>query len=117
MKKTLPIAAALILLFASGIAAAQCTPETAGRMGPGPGMPDFSEFDLDADGSIVSAEFYEARAKHMAERAKAGGKMKHAANMPTFEDIDTDADGKISADEFAAHQAEKMGKGCGNKDP
>jgi hypothetical protein len=108
MKKRLPVWVFLIFVLAGGNAVAQCTPETAGKMGPGPGMPDFAEFDLDGDGAIVSAEFYKARGERMAERAKAGGKMKHAANAPVFEDLDLDADGKISPEEFATHQSEEM---------
>jgi hypothetical protein len=115
MKKYLPAAVALFLLIVSGAAAAQCTPETAGKTGPGPHMPTFSQFDLDGDGSLLSVEFYEARAMHMAERAKAGGKMKHAGSMPTFEDIDTDADGKVSPEEFATHQAAEMGQRRGKE--
>ncbi len=73
-------------------------------------MPKFADIDLDGNGVVVAPEFYEARAKHMAERAKAGGKMKNAANAPTFESIDLDDDGEISPEEFAAHQAEMMEK-------
>jgi len=73
-------------------------------------MPTFAEVDIDGDGIIVAKEFYEARGKHMAERAKAGGKMKNAANAPTFESIDLDDDGKVSSEEFASHQKEMKAK-------
>ena len=84
------------------------------RMGKGHAMPKFTDIDLDGDGAIVASEFYEARGKHMAERAKAGGKMKNAANAPSFEDIDTDDNGEVSPEEFAAHQADmKQKHRCG----
>jgi len=79
-------------------------------MGKGHKMPKFDDIDLDGNGAIVAAEFYEARGKRMAERAKAGGKMKNAANAPTFEDIDLDDNGEISPEEFAMHQAEMKEK-------
>ncbi|MGI9238679.1 MAG: EF-hand domain-containing protein [Woeseiaceae bacterium] len=95
----------ILLLLASAIT-------TASHHGQGQHhqKPAFSDFDLDGDGAIISAEFYEARAARMAERAKAGGKMKNAANAPTFESIDLDDDGKISTEEFAAHQEKMMQK-------
>lgn len=80
------------------------------RMGKGHAMPKFTDVDLDGNGAIVASEFYEARGKHMAERAKARGKMKNAASAPSFEDIDTDDDGEVSPEEFAAHQAGMMQK-------
>ena len=80
----------------------------AAHHGKGHNMPKFADIDLDGNGAVVAAEFYEARAKHMAERAKAGGKMKNAANAPTFESIDLDDNGEISPEEFATHQAEMM---------
>jgi len=84
--------------------------------GGGHKMPTFAQVDLDGDGMIVATEFYEARGKHMAERAKAGGKMKNAANAPTFESIDLDNDGKVSTEEFASHQEEMRAKHRSRKD-
>ena len=84
-------------------------------MGKGNNMPVFADLDLDGDGAIQSKEFYEARAKRMAERAANGGKMKNAANAPAFEDLDTNGDGGISAEEFAAHQAEHIKERQGKK--
>ena len=78
------------------------------QMGMHKNMPAFSDIDLNGDGSVVADEFYQARAKHMAERAKQGGKMKNAGNAPSFEDIDTNGDSEISSDEFEAHQAAEM---------
>jgi hypothetical protein len=73
-------------------------------MGNGPGMPAFSEFDLNADGVIAENEFYKARAERIAKHAAEGRQMKNLKNAPTFTDIDTDGDGGISSDEFSAHQ-------------
>jgi len=84
--------------------------DTQKGMGNAPGMPMFSDCDLNGDGVIVAAEFYEARGKRMAERAAEGGKMKNAANAPPFESIDTNGDGEINAAEFDAHKAEMMEK-------
>jgi len=105
MIKQLPFYLAITILVSAATASAQCTPESAGKNGPGPGIPAFADFDLDGDGAIVAEEYYQARAARVADRAQAGGKMKHAANMPTFEDIDTDGDGSLSQAEFAAHHA------------
>jgi hypothetical protein len=105
MNRQMPLWIALSLVLGAGTADGQCTPGSAGKNGPGPGMPAFADFDLDGDGVIDSEEYYQARAARMAERAQAGGKMMHAADMPTFEDIDTDGDGSLSQAEFAAHHA------------
>ena len=74
--------------------------------GMGRNMPNFSDFDLNADGVLRKEEFYDARAKRMYKRAEQGYPMRNAAKAPPFEDIDTNNDGKISPDEFSAHQAE-----------
>jgi len=77
-------------------------------MGRGMGMmrnrPDFSEFDLDADGEITEDEFYTARNNRIRERMEQGYGMRNLPNAPTFADMDTDGNGEISAEEFAAHQ-------------
>jgi len=78
--------------------------------GKGHDMPTFSSIDRDGNGAIVAEEFYQARSRHMAERAAAGGDMKNAANAPTFENLDTNGDGEISEVEFTTHQAEMMQK-------
>lgn len=83
----------------------------ASRAGGGPGMgsvgrnmPGFGDFDLNEDGNITEAEFYEARAKRANERSKQGYRMKSLGSMPSFGDIDTNGDGVIRAEEFAEHQ-------------
>ena len=78
-------------------------------MGQGKGhgyreMPIFEDFDSNKDGFITEQEFYDARAKRVAERTKEGRQMKGMANAPSFDDIDTDGDGKISPAEFGEHQ-------------
>jgi Ca2+-binding EF-hand superfamily protein len=78
------------------------------QKGKGHDAPAFSSIDQDDDGAIDAEEFYQARSKHMAERAAAGGKMKNAANAPFFESLDTNGDGELSEVEFTAHQAEMM---------
>lgn len=74
-------------------------------MGREGNMPAFSDFDLDADGVIVEAEFNKAHAERMSEMAAKGHKMKHAGEAPGFSGIDSDGDGEISEQEFSAHQA------------
>jgi Ca2+-binding EF-hand superfamily protein len=100
------ISAAIVILIVS-TAYAQASNH---GMGKKHDMPMFADIDLNGDGAIVAAEFYEVRGKRMAERAKAGGKLKKAASAPTFEAIDLDDDGEISPEEFATHQAEMMQK-------
>jgi Ca2+-binding EF-hand superfamily protein len=73
-------------------------------MGMGRGMPVFAEFDLNGDGTLTETEFYEARAKRMAERAIQGYPMRNAGKAPAFSAIDTDGNGRVSPDEFAAGQ-------------
>ena len=97
-----------VLVAVLSVAAINTALAQGAQMGMHKNMPVFSDIDLNGDGSVVADEFYQARAKHMAERAKQGGKMKNAGNAPSFEDIDTDGDSEISADEFAAHQAAEM---------
>jgi Ca2+-binding EF-hand superfamily protein len=69
-------------------------------------MPVFADFDLNDDGVLTEAEFYQARGERIAERAAEGRPMKHLSEAPTFSDIDTDGNGEISTSEFSAHQAE-----------
>jgi hypothetical protein len=73
-------------------------------MGMGRGMPVFAELDLNGDGTLTETEFYEARAKRMAERAIQGYPMRNAGKAPAFSAIDTDGNGRVTPDEFAAGQ-------------
>jgi hypothetical protein len=66
-------------------------------------MPAYSELDANGDDAVSPEEFYEFRAKRMAERAADGRKMKNAKNAPAFEDLDLDGDGSLSAEEFRKH--------------
>jgi len=89
-----------------------------GGMGGGPGMgmgmgrnmPVFTEFDLNGDGTLTETEFYEARAKRMAERAAQGYPMRNAGKALPFSAIDTDGNGQVTPDEFAAGQAAHRGQ-------
>ena len=89
-----------------------------GGMGPGPGMgmgmgrnmPVFTEFDLNGDGTLTETEFYEARAKRMADRAAQGYPMRNAGKAPAFSAIDTDGNGQVTPDEFASSQAAHRGQ-------
>ncbi|WP_295449187.1 EF-hand domain-containing protein [uncultured Thiodictyon sp.] len=74
-------------------------------MGMGRGMPAFAEFDLNGDGTLTEAEFTQARAKRMAERAAQGYPMRNAGKAPAFSTIDTDGNGRVTPEEFAAGQA------------
>jgi Ca2+-binding EF-hand superfamily protein len=75
-------------------------------------MPTFQEFDLNADGTLTSQEFYDARTQHMRSRAQQGFPMLGAAHAPTFEQVDIDGNGLVDADEFdqmqARHREEMM---------
>lgn len=77
-------------------------------MGRGMGMmrnrPDYTDFDLDADGKVTEEEFYAARNNRIRERMEQGYRMRNLPYAPTFADMDTDGNGEISAEEFAAHQ-------------
>jgi Ca2+-binding EF-hand superfamily protein len=77
-------------------------------MGRGMGMmrkrPDYSDFDLDADGEVTEEEYYTARNNRIRERMEQGYRMRNLPNAPGFTDLDTDGNGEISAEEFAAHQ-------------
>lgn len=102
----------LLIIAGMAMALADSVSAQDSQKGKGKGheMPTFSSIDQDGDGVIVAEEFYQARSKHMAERAAAGGKMKNAANAPTFESLDTNGDGELSEAEFDAHLAEMMEK-------
>jgi Ca2+-binding EF-hand superfamily protein len=84
-------------------------------MGPGAGMgrnmPSFAEFDLNGDGALTEKEFYEARAKRIAERSQQGYPMRNLANAPSFEVIDLNSDGRITPDEFSVGQAQHHRQG------
>jgi Ca2+-binding EF-hand superfamily protein len=77
-------------------------------MGRGMGMmrnrPDYSDFDLDADGEVTEEEYYTARNNRIRERMEQGYRMRNLPNAPGFTDLDTDGNGEISAEEFATHQ-------------
>jgi hypothetical protein len=102
----------LLLLAAMSLAGAgsAIAQDTQKGMGKAHNMPMFSDCDLNGDGVIVAEEFYEARAKRMAERAAEGGKMKNAGKAPSFKSIDTNDDGEISVEEFDVHKAEMIEK-------
>ena len=79
-----------------------------GGMGRGMGWqaPAFAEFDLDGNGVLTEAEFYQARAQRIAERSQQGYAMRGLANAPEFGEIDRNGDGQVDAIEFAAAQAQ-----------
>jgi len=79
-------------------------------MGMGRNMPTFTEFDLNADGSLSEKEFYEARANRIAERSKQGYQMRNLANAPAFGDVDLNNDGLVDPQEFATAQAHHMNR-------
>ena len=95
----------LVAAMALAAAASLSAQDMQRGMGKGHSAPMFSDCDLNGDGVISAAEFYEARSNRMAERAAQGGKMKNAANAPSFESIDTNGDGEISEEEFDLHKA------------
>jgi len=73
--------------------------------GRGRHTPLFSDFDLDTNGYIAEAEFYEARNKRVNQRAQQGYQMRNLASAPSYADIDLDGDAKVSPQEFVEHQA------------
>ena len=95
------VAAMTIAVIASAPSSAQDE-----QKGMGMNMPNFSDCDLNGDGTITEDEFYKARSKRIAKRAEEGRQMKNLANAPSFDEIDIDDDGGVDPDEFAAHQAE-----------
>lgn len=74
--------------------------------------PDFSAFDLDADGKLTPDELAAGQQAQMDQRREMGmgqgrgmgnGKgqgMRMGMNMPAFSDYDLDGDGKLLEDEF-----------------
>ena len=76
----------------------------------GRNMPNFSDYDLNGDGTIAEKEFDEARDKRVAQLTAQGRQMQQMGDAPTFQDIDTNKDGKISSDEFNAHQKQRQGQ-------
>ena len=72
--------------------------------GRGRNMPQFRDFDMDDNGYIAEAEFYEARKKRVNQRAQQGYQMRNLASAPSYADIDLDGDAKISPQEFIEHQ-------------
>ena len=65
----------------------------------------FADFDLDKNGRMTEAEFDEARAARMKQRAEEGRMMRGMADGCTFAEIDTNHDGSVTPEEFAVHQA------------
>lgn len=78
--------------------------------GPSGGMgrqaPTFAEFDLDGNGVLTEAEFYQARGQRIAERSQQGYAMRGLADAPEFSVIDHNGDGQVDATEFASAQAQ-----------
>lgn len=77
-------------------------------MGRGMGMnrPSFEDFDLDGNGTLTEKEFYEARAKRIAERSQQGYPMRNLSSAPAFSAIDLDGNGLVDAQEFATAQTQ-----------
>lgn len=73
-------------------------------MAMGRDMPNFSDYDLNADEKILEKEFNKARNKRVLERLEKGYRMKNQGRAPAFSDIDVNGDGEISTEEFTAHQ-------------
>lgn len=71
-------------------------------------QPVFSDFDANADNYITKQEFYDARNKRIAERAKQGFAMRGLATAPAFDDVDSNGDGKVSQDEFMSQRNAHM---------
>lgn len=88
-------------------------------MGKGSGMqrnqPSFTDFDANSDNYITKQEFYDARNKRIAERAKQGYAMRGLAKAPSFENVDSNNDGKVSQDEFMVQQNKHMQSRPGQK--
>jgi hypothetical protein len=112
----LGVAGGLWLLCLS-LALLLVAPPLSARNGPGSGPPTFAEFDLDGDGQLTEAEFYQARAQRIAERAAEGRQMKHLADAPSFTDLDIDANGVVDPAEFSSHQAQHRARKNVQKPP
>ena len=76
--------------------------------GPHHQRPEFSDIDLNGDGTVDEAEFYEARGRRIAERSAEGRALKNLEQAPGFGEIDTDGSGTVSEAEFAHHQAQRQ---------
>jgi hypothetical protein len=92
-------------------------PPLSAQHGQGGGPPTFAEFDLNGDGELTEAEFYEARGQRIAERAAAGRQMKHLPEAPLFTDIDRDGNGAIDPAEFSRHQSQHRARMDAQKTP
>jgi len=68
----------------------------------------FEQMDADNNGMVSEQEFYDARNKHIAERAKAGRQMRGLKNMPSFADIDENGDAALSEEEFSKFKRKRM---------
>ena len=90
----------------ASVAILAMTAEAGQGSGKGNQMPEFADFDLNSDGVLTEAEFYQARGERIAERAEEGRSMKHLSEAPDFAAIDTDGNGEVSSAEFSAHQTE-----------
>jgi len=73
-----------------------------------PPQPVLEDFDTNNDNHLTEKEYYDARNKRIANRAKEGRRMKGLANMASFADIDRNEDAKISQDEFSSFLTEHM---------
>jgi hypothetical protein len=101
-----------VCLVPLAMAQTPAAPQAGG--GPGNGMgrgmgwqaPAFAEFDLDGNGVLTEAEFYQARGQRIAERSQQGYAMRGLANAPEFSAIDRNGDGQVDATEFASAQAQ-----------
>ena len=89
----------------AGLLAALVALPVSAQHGPGNGPPEFAEFDLNADGILNEAEFYEARGRRIAERAAEGRPMTHLGEAPDFSNFDLDGSGTVDPTEFSTHQA------------
>ena len=98
----------LLVALLAGFSAASAQDNK--RMGRPP-QPVFAEFDLNGDNTLTEEEYYEARNKRIAERAKEGRKMRGLANIASFADIDANGDGQVTENEFSAFLSGHMQKG------
>lgn len=72
--------------------------------GKGFRMPDFSEFDRDANGVVDREEFSAAREARIEERIREERRLRNQNDAPAFGDIDSNGDGLLSPEEFLRHQ-------------
>lgn len=76
----------------------------------------FSDYDSDRSGAISEQEFYQARARRMAERAEQGYPLRNAHGAPSFADFDANNDDELSPDELIQGQKEQRSRDAGNAD-